>query len=317
MAGSVGMIEIEKLTKEFGGIAAVDGINLRVQRGETLVLLGTSGCGKTTTLRMINRLLTPTSGSIRVDGRDTSLEDPVQLRRKIGYMIQGVGLFPHRTIEENILTVPHLLSWSDGRCRKRLADLVEITGLPEDLLPRYPGELSGGQRQRAGLARALAADPPIVLMDEPFGALDPITRQQVRGEFRKIESLVSKTIVLVTHDVVEAMEIGDRICLMANGRIEQIGSAAELLFKPGTAFVRDFFNVGRLQSEWMAVKLDELAWDVDGAGDRILALPGNWSVSEALSHLENRDEASFMRVITAFFEYKRALAGTDSREDSR
>lgn len=307
VVGRYGMIEIEALTKKFDGVAAVDGISLRVGEGETLVLLGTSGCGKTTTLRMINRLLEPTSGTIRVEGSDISLEDPVQLRRKIGYMIQGVGLFPHRTIEENILTVPHLLSWSRNRCGRRLADLVEMVGLPGDLLPRYPGELSGGQQQRAGLARALAADPPIVLMDEPFGALDPITRQQVRGEFRRIESLAGKTIVMVTHDVAEALDTGDRVCLMAHGRIEQIGPASELLFKPKTDFVRNFFNVGRLQSEWQAVTLDDLAWDV-GTEDRTRGLPGHWTVSEALSHLENRDEKSFLLLISAFFEYKRGLS---------
>ena len=302
------MIEIENLRKDFDGTAAVDGISLKVRRGETLVLLGTSGCGKTTTLRMINRLITPTSGTIRVDGRDTSREDPVRLRRKIGYMIQGVGLFPHRTIEENILTVPHLLGWSVERSRARLGDLVKIVNLPQSLLPRYPHELSGGQRQRAGLARALAADPPIVLMDEPFGALDPITRQQVRGEFRKIESLISKTIVLVTHDVTEALELGDRICLMAAGRMEQIGPAAELLFRPKTDFVRGFFEGGRLQTEWMAVTLGDLPLGVDSAGTRILGLPRELVVSEALARLENTDEAAFLRIISAFFEYKRTLA---------
>ena len=302
------MIEIENLRKDFQGTAAVAGISLEVRRGETLVLLGTSGCGKTTTLRMINRLIIPTSGTIRVDGRDTSREDPVQLRRKIGYMIQGVGLFPHRTIEENILTVPRLLGWSAERCRSRLGVLGEIVNLPGNLLARYPHELSGGQRQRAGLARALAADPPIVLMDEPFGALDPITRQQVRGEFRKIESLISKTILLVTHDVTEALELGDRICLMAAGRVEQIGPAAELLFRPKTDFVLGFFAGGRLQTEWMAVTLGDLPLGADSTGFQTPGLTGELTVAEALSRLENTDEAAFLRIISAFFEYKRALA---------
>jgi len=305
------MIEIENLRKDFDGTPAVDGISLEVRSGETLVLLGTSGCGKTTTLRMINRLITPTSGTIRVEGRAASLEDPVQLRRKIGYMIQGVGLFPHRTIEENVLTVPHLLGWSVGRCRSRLGDLMHIVNLPQELLARYPHELSGGQRQRAGLARALAADPPIVLMDEPFGALDPITRQQVRGEFRKIESLISKTIVLVTHDVTEALELGDRICLMSAGRIEQIGPAAELLFQPKSDFVRGFFEGGRMQAEWMAVTLGDLPLAEDSATTRIFGLPKELTVSEALSRLVNEQEKAFLRILSAFFEYKRALTGGD------
>lgn len=310
------MIEIENLRKDFDGTAAVDGISLEVRRGETLVLLGTSGCGKTTTLRMINRLIVPTSGIIRVEGKDTSREEPVKLRRKIGYMIQGIGLFPHRTIEENILTVPRLLGWSTARCRSRLEDLVQIVNLPQSLLARHPQELSGGQRQRAGLARALAADPPIVLMDEPFGALDPVTRQQVRREFLRIESLTAKTIVLVTHDVTEALELGDRICLMAAGRIEQIGSAAELLFEPKSDFVRDFFEGGRLQSEWMAVTLDNLPLAKDPATDRIFGLPKNLAVSEALPRLENGQEEEFLRVISAFFEYKRSRAGRNAGDPS-
>lgn len=303
------MIAIEGLRKLFGDVVAVDGISLDVAAGETLVLLGTSGCGKTTTLRMINRLLPPTAGRIRVNGRDIAGEDPVQLRRKIGYMIQGVGLFPHRTVEENILTVPRLLGWSRERCRARVAELGGIVNLDAGLLPRHPHELSGGQRQRVGLARALAADPPIILMDEPLGALDPITRQQVRREFRRIESLVSKTNVLVTHDIAEAVELGDRICLLSEGRIEQIGTAAELLFRPRTEFVRNFFDGARLQTEWLAVTLGELPLaESDRAGAGPFGLPGSTTVAGALGQLEKSDEAAFGRVVTAFFDYKRALA---------
>jgi osmoprotectant transport system ATP-binding protein len=303
------MIAIEGLRKDFGGFTAVADISLEVAPGETLVLLGTSGCGKTTTLRMINRLIAPTRGVIRVDGRDIAGEDPVQLRRKIGYMIQGVGLFPHRTVEENILTVPQLLGWGRERGRARVAELGAIVNLDADLLPRYPHELSGGQRQRVGLARALAADPPIILMDEPLGALDPITRQQVRREFRRIESLVNKTNVLVTHDIAEAVELGDRICLMSQGRIEQIGPAAELLFRPRTEFVRDFFEGGRLQIEWMAVTLGELPLaEADRPGEQPFGLAGSTPVAEALAQLEKADETAFGRVITAFFDYKRARA---------
>lgn len=297
------MIALEGLTKVFGGFTAVDRVSLEVRPGETLVLLGTSGCGKTTTLRMINRLIAPTAGRILVDGRDTAEEDPVRLRRKIGYMIQGVGLFPHRTVRENILTVPQLLGWDEARCARRLEELIPVVNLEAALLPRFPHELSGGQRQRVGLARALAADPPIVLMDEPLGALDPITRQQVRREFRRIESLVTKTIVLVTHDIAEAVELGDRICLMSRGRIEQIGPAAELLFRPRTDFVRDFFEGGRLQTEWLALTLDELPLAVaDRAG-----LPAEATVAEALAELERKDERAFNRVVAAFFAYKRSL----------
>ncbi len=299
------VIEISNLRKDFGGVAAVDGISLEVRSGETLVLLGTSGCGKTTTLRMINRLLPQTSGVIRVNGRDIAEEDPVRLRRGIGYMIQGVGLFPHWTIEQNILTVPRLLGWTRTRCVSRLNDLVGTVDLSRGLLSRRPEELSGGQRQRAGLARALAADPPIVLMDEPFGALDPVTRRQVRGEFRKIALRLEKTIVLVTHDVGEAIELGDRICLMSAGRIEQIGRPADLLFRPRTDFVRSFFDPGRMQSEWMAIALKDLP--LPQAGESVLGLPGELTVSDALSLIEDADPAGFLRIIEAFFSYKRSL----------
>jgi osmoprotectant transport system ATP-binding protein len=298
------MISIRGLTKEFGGMRAVDDLSLDVRTGETLVLLGRSGCGKTTTLRMINRLVTPTSGIIRVRSRDTAGMDPVELRRGIGYMIQSVGLFPHRTVEENILTVPSLLGWARARCRERMKEVSRIVDLDPSWWKRYPDQLSGGQRQRVGLARALAADPPIVLMDEPFGALDPITRQQVRAEFRKIDALVRKTIVLVTHDIAEAVELGDRICLMDRGRIAQLGSAAELLFRPVSPFVREFFDHGRLQTEWMALRVGDLVGNpAPGSG-----LAAEMTVADALARLERTDEAAFGQLVAAFFDFKRGAA---------
>ncbi len=300
------MISVRGLTKSYGRLRAVDDISFEVRTGETLVLLGTSGCGKTTTLRMINRLVTPTAGAIEVAGRDTATMDPVELRRQIGYMIQGVGLFPHRTVEENILTVPSLLGWDRARAQERLQVLSRVVNLEPAWLRRFPDELSGGQRQRVGLARALAADPPVILMDEPFGALDPITRQEVRQEFRRIDSSVNKTTILVTHDIAEAVELGDRICLMAEGRIAQIGSAADLLFRPDSGFVRDFFAGGRLQTEWMAVRLGDLGADAPAIPD----LARESSVGEALAQLEKSDEAAFLRLVTAFFNYKRRKGGS-------
>jgi osmoprotectant transport system ATP-binding protein len=305
------MIRAGGLRKEFRGTVAVADISFEVREGETLVLLGTSGCGKTTTLRMINRLIGPTAGTIQVNGREIADEDPVLLRRMIGYMIQGVGLFPHRTVEENILAVPGLLGWSRERGQSRLRELLELVNLPQAMLGRFPNELSGGQRQRVGLARALAADPPIILMDEPFGALDPLTRQQVRGEFRRMESLMRKTIVLVTHDVTEALELGDRICLMAEGRIAQLGTAAELLFQPRTEFVRTFFDANRMHNEWMATRLAELPELTDVAdGLRAAGHPDGMTVFEALSILEGTDEAGFHRTTAAFFEFKRRSDST-------
>lgn len=290
------MITVCGLTKKFGGISAVDDISFTVPTRETLVLLGTSGCGKTTTLRMINRLVSPTAGLVRIGGHDTADMDPVTLRRGIGYMIQGVGLFPHRTVEENILTVPALLRWAAPRCQERLAAVSRIVNLDPAWWPRYPQELSGGQRQRVGLARALAADPPVVLMDEPFGALDPLTRQEIRREFRRIETAVRKTTILVTHDIAEAVELGDRICLMSQGRIEQIGTPADLLFRPASPFVRSFFDESRLQTEWMAVRLRELPEALPNPD-----LSPDLTVAEALAKLARTDEAAFMRLLAAFF----------------
>lgn len=237
------MIEIQNLTKQFASHTAVDDVSLSVGRGETLVLLGTSGCGKTTTLKMINRLIEPTTGSIRVDGVDVRQQNGPELRRRIGYVIQDGGLFPHYTVAEAIATVPKLLTWEVSQIEQRTRELLEKLQLPQNLLARYPAELSGGQRQRVGLARSLAARPPVVLMDEPFGALDPFTRRHVRRELFGLNELKETTVVLVTHDVGEALELADRIVLMDKGRIVQIGPPDELRQQPANAFVKDFMDV--------------------------------------------------------------------------
>ncbi|MBC3787736.1 ABC transporter ATP-binding protein [Spirosoma utsteinense] len=236
------MIDVRNLTKRFGDHTAVNDISLRVGPGETLVLLGTSGCGKTTTLKMMNRLIEPGGGSISVDGVDVAQQDGPGLRRRIGYVIQDGGLFPHYTIAEAIATVPKLIGWTPTQIQERTRELIDKLQLPESLLNRYPAELSGGQRQRVGLARALAARPPVVLMDEPFGALDPFTRRHVRRELFGLNELRETTVVLVTHDVSEALELADRIALMDKGRIVQIGPPDELLNHPATDFVRDFLD---------------------------------------------------------------------------
>ncbi len=236
------MIEVNNLTKQFGGQPVVNDVSFRVGRGETLVLLGTSGCGKTTTLRMMNRLIEPTSGSVVVDGVDVRQQPGPALRRRIGYVIQDGGLFPHYNVAEAIATVPKLLNWQPGQIEARTHELMDKLQLPEDLLNRYPAELSGGQRQRVGLARALAARPPVVLMDEPFGALDPFTRRHVRRELFGLNELREATVVLVTHDVGEALELADRIALMDRGRIVQLGPPDELLNHPANDFVRDFLD---------------------------------------------------------------------------
>ena len=237
------MIEVSNLSKSYNGNKAVDDVTFSINRGEIFVLLGTSGCGKTTILKMINRLIEPNSGKVKINGNDIQNEDIEHLRRTIGYVIQNVGLFPHYTVEENISVVPNLLKWDKEKISIRTKDLLKLVGLSDiDFLKKYPNELSGGQKQRIGIARALAADPPIVLMDEPFGAVDPITRKQIRKEFKTFESLLHKTIVLVTHDIFEAFELGDKICLMDNGKVQQIGTSRELIQKPANSFVKEFLD---------------------------------------------------------------------------
>jgi osmoprotectant transport system ATP-binding protein len=208
----------------------IDGLDLEIQRGETLVLLGESGCGKTTTLKLVNRLLEPTAGSVLVEGRDTREWDATRLRRRTGYVIQDAGLFPHFTVERNVGLVPALEGWEDVRVRERVRELLELVGLePEKFAARYPAELSGGQRQRVGVARALAADPPLLLMDEPFGALDPLTRAALQREFAALQKRLAKTVVFVTHDVREALALATRVALMSAGRIVVLGTPENFL----------------------------------------------------------------------------------------
>lgn len=252
------MIKVEHLSKHYGSAKAVDNISFEVAEHENLILLGTSGCGKTTTLKMLNRLVEPTSGQVFIKGQNIKQQSPEQLRRGIGYVMQNNGLFPHYTVAENIGIVPRLLKWDKQRINNRIHELLEKLHLPVDFLNQYPSQLSGGQQQRVGLARALMADTPVLLMDEPFGALDNITRSKIQAEFKQLDELQRKTIVMVTHDVQEAFELGNRIALMDKGQIMQIGTPAELLFNPANQFVKDFMQAQRLQLELKALTLQDL-----------------------------------------------------------
>ncbi|MEU2436127.1 ATP-binding cassette domain-containing protein [Streptomyces rubradiris] len=241
------MIRFEQVTKRYpDGTTAVDGLSFEVAEGELVTLVGPSGCGKTTTMMMVNRLIEPTCGRILVDGRDIAAVDPVRLRRRIGYVIQQVGLFPHRTVLDNTATVPALLGWKRARARARAAELLDMVGLdPTTYGPRYPHQLSGGQRQRVGVARALAADPPVLLMDEPFGAVDPVVREQLQDEFLRMQAEVRKTVLLVTHDIEEAVRLGDRIAVYGQGRIEQFDTPGAVLGAPATPYVASFVGADR------------------------------------------------------------------------
>ncbi|MGW2950508.1 ATP-binding cassette domain-containing protein [Streptomyces eurythermus] len=241
------MIRFEQVTKRYpDGTTAVDDLSFEVAEGELVTLVGPSGCGKTTTMMMVNRLIEPTSGRILVGGRDIAGVDPVRLRRRIGYVIQQVGLFPHRTVLDNTATVPALLGWKRARARARAAELLDLVGLdPKTYGPRYPHQLSGGQRQRVGVARALAADPPVLLMDEPFGAVDPVVREQLQDEFLRMQAEVRKTVLLVTHDIEEAVRLGDRIAVYGQGRIEQFDTPGAVLGAPATPYVASFVGADR------------------------------------------------------------------------
>jgi osmoprotectant transport system ATP-binding protein len=247
-APSAASIQLNGVRKQYpDGTVAVDELSLAVPAGELVVLIGPSGCGKSTVLRMINRLIEPSAGRILLDDEDVTQVDPVQLRRRIGYVIQNVGLFPHQTVQANVGTVPRLLGWPRARIRTRADELLDLVGLdPAQFGRRYPHELSGGQRQRVGVARALAADPVVLLMDEPFSAVDPIARARLQEEFLRLQSEVRKTIVLVTHDLDEAVRLGDRIVVLSQGgRLEQYDAPARLLGEPASPFVREFVGADR------------------------------------------------------------------------
>jgi osmoprotectant transport system ATP-binding protein len=234
------MIEFKGVTKRYGEAVIVDDVSFAIGRGEFCVLIGASGSGKSTTLRMINRLIEPSSGTILFDGADAASVPPEALRRRIGYAIQSAGLFPHWSVARNIATVPVLLGWPKARIAARTEELLALLSLPPEIAARRPHELSGGQQQRVGLARALAADPEALLMDEPFGALDPVTRASLQTEIRRIQRATGKTVVFVTHDMDEALLLADRIAVMHDGRIAQFAPPAEIIGRPADAYVRDF-----------------------------------------------------------------------------
>ena len=241
-------LEFRDATKRYPGTErpAVDRLSLEVAAGEICVLVGPSGCGKTTAMRMVNRMIEITAGDILIGGQSVRDSDEADLRRSVGYVIQQTGLFPHRSIGENIATVPKLLGWDKRRVAARVQELIELIGLPQDMAGRYPAQLSGGQRQRVGVARALAADPPLMLMDEPFGAIDPINRERLQNEFLRLQAALRKTVVFVTHDIDEAIKMGDRIAVLQDGGVlAQYASPAELLTNPANAFVKDFVGADR------------------------------------------------------------------------
>lgn len=258
------MIKLENLTKTFTqkngtSLNAVDNVSLNVPEGEMCVLLGPSGCGKSTTLKMINRLIPSTSGRILINGEDTSGQDTVTLRRNIGYVIQQIGLFPNMTIEENITVVPRMLGWDKKRCRDRASELMSMVALdPKTFLQRYPREMSGGQQQRIGVIRALAADPPVLLMDEPFGAVDPINREVIQNEFLDMQRQLKKTVMLVSHDIDEALKLGDRIAVFGQGKIVQCASPDELLAKPANEFVGSFVGQDRTLKRLLLVNAGDV-----------------------------------------------------------
>ncbi|MBW1794096.1 MAG: betaine/proline/choline family ABC transporter ATP-binding protein [Deltaproteobacteria bacterium] len=256
------MIRLEKVTKIYtDGTEAVREVSFEVRKGELCVVLGPSGCGKTTTMKMINRLISATSGKIYIDGMDNTSIDENELRRNIGYAIQDLGLFPHMTVGDNIGTVPALKGWPKAKRRKRAKELLELLRMdPDGFIDKYPRELSGGQRQRVGVARALGGDPPILLMDEPFGAIDPITRVGLQNEFLKIQQKLHKTVIFVTHDIYEAIKMGDKIALMKEGRLVQYAPPADLLYRPKDEFVAGFVGADRGLKGLQLIRTKEVMW---------------------------------------------------------
>ncbi|SHG54418.1 osmoprotectant transport system ATP-binding protein [Chryseobacterium oranimense] len=297
------MIKVESVSKNFNGKPAVDHISFHANDQEILVLLGTSGCGKTTTLKMINRLIEADSGNIFIDGKNIRDQKPEELRMGIGFVMQHAGLFPHYTIRQNIAVVPELLKWDKVKTQNRTYELLHKLHLSEDVLSRFPNELSGGQQQRVGIARALIANTPVLLMDEPFGALDNITKADIHSEFKSLEELKNKTIILVTHDVQEAFELGHRICLMDKGKIIQTGTPKEMLYRPQNDFVTDFFAENRLLLEYKIATLKDTGTVLNSE----LGFNENTSVWDALQKLssDHKNTLYYENLIKAFNDYRK------------
>ena len=284
------MIEFRHVSKSYPGSDSqvVKDLSFEVPEGEICVLVGPSGCGKTTSMRMVNRLIEITEGEILIDGEPNTAMSGTQLRRKIGYAIQQIGLFPHRTIADNIGTVPNLLGWDRGRIRERVNELLELVGLsPDEYRVRYPAELSGGQQQRVGVARALAADPPIMLMDEPFGAVDPITRERLQDEFLRIQENIKKTIVFVTHDIDEAIKLGDKIAILKQGGIlAQYDTPENILARPDSEFVSSFVGADRVLKRLSLVRVGDMQLEpANGEAEGLPRIDGNLTVRDALSEI--------------------------------
>ncbi|MGH1518130.1 ABC transporter ATP-binding protein [Chryseobacterium sp. JK1] len=302
------MITVESVSKHFNGKIAVDHISFQANDQEIFVLLGTSGCGKTTTLKMINRLIEADSGNILINGKNIREQKPEELRMGIGFVMQHSGLFPHYTIRQNIAVVPELLKWDKKETQRRTYELLEKLHLSEEILTQFPSELSGGQQQRVGIARALIADTPVLLMDEPFGALDNITKADIHSEFKSLEELKNKTILLVTHDVQEAFELGHRICLMDQGQIIQTGTPKEMLYHPKNNFVRDFFAESRLLLEYKVATFGDilpfLASEDLSVGLEYINKTSIWSILQKLS-TDHHNADAYENIVKAFNHYRK------------
>ena len=278
------MVVFENVTKAFGNSTVISELSLKIERGQFAVLIGPSGCGKTTTLKMINRLVEPTAGNIFVDEKDVTELDPVDLRRQIGYVIQQIGLFPNMTIEQNVEVVPRLLKWPKEKRRERTRELLQMVGMePSEYLNRYPSELSGGQQQRIGVLRALAASPPLLLMDEPFGALDPITRELLQDEIKRLQKKLGITVVFVTHEIDEAVRLADTIILMKDGRIVQQDFPERLLSHPANDYVREFVGKKRIRSNYDVDLVSEIM------NPRIITVTKDRGFSESINLMRSHN----------------------------
>jgi len=309
------MIKLNNVTKTYpGGVTAVNNVTLDIQKGETIVFVGTSGCGKTTTLKLINRLIDLSSGSITINGKDIVSIDSYALRRTIGYVIQNVGLFPHFTIERNVGVVPELIGWDNDKIQRRSHELLTMVGLEPELFgKRFPNELSGGQQQRVGVARALAADPDVILMDEPFGALDPITRETLQDELSPLWNELDKTVVFVTHDIFEAVKIGDRVAVMDAGKLLQVGKPAEVIKNPADETVASFFAQHRFQLELLTSRIEPIIETYNENKikpvDNKLRLHPNDSLIDAMDVLKNSNDN-----IAPVYDTQRNFVGVVTRE---